>query len=355
MKAMVLLEKGRLVYTDVPEPAPFGVSPVLVRVAAVGVCGSDILRFAQGKAYHFPLVLGHEFSAVVEEAPASSAYSVGDRVAVYPLLPDYSDPFSRTGDYHVSSGYDYFGSRRDGAFGELLYVPEANLIRIPDSVPLVHAAVAEPAAVALHAVRKFRLPANATALVIGGGPVGALAAQWLRIMGCCRVFVADVDEKKCAILSAMGFEVIHAGARDTIEAVMEATGGRGVDCAVEGCGIPRTFVQAIQAASVFGQVLFLGDVNGDVHLEDKLITTILRRELTLYGTWNSKVMPPENSEWDMVLAHMGRSLQVAPLISHTPLLEQGPQMFSDMASRAVWYNKVVFAVSEAARSEIQQI
>jgi L-iditol 2-dehydrogenase len=122
--------------------------------------------------------------------------------------------------------------------------------------------------------------------------------------------------------------------------------------AVEASGLPLTFVQAIEAAAVFGQVLLLGDLSGDVTLTAPLVSSVLRRELTLYGTWNSKITPAGNSEWEMVLAHMGRGLKVAPLISHTPPLSEGPAMFAAMAERRVWYNKVVFAIAEEARAEL---
>ena len=87
MKAMVLESQGHLTYKDVPEPERVGSRPVLVRIAAVGVCGSDLLRYAKGTAYHYPLILGHEFSAVVLEAPADSPFARGNRVAVFPLIP----------------------------------------------------------------------------------------------------------------------------------------------------------------------------------------------------------------------------------------------------------------------------
>ena len=78
---------------------------------------------------------------------------------------------------------------------------------------------------------------------------------------------------------------------------------------------------------------------------------MLRRELTVYGTWNSKITPAGKSEWDMVLSHMRRNFQVGPLISHVPALEEGPQIFADMAARRIWTNKVIFAISEEARAE----
>ena len=155
MKAVVLDAPGVLRHGEVPDPQPFGERPVLVRVGAVGVCGSDLLRVGHGTAYHYPLVLGHEFSAVVEQPPAGSRFSPGDRVAVFPLLPNPDDPLTEIGEPALGSGYDYFGSRRDGGLAELLWVPERNLVPVPASMPLLHAAMVEPAAVALHAVRKL--------------------------------------------------------------------------------------------------------------------------------------------------------------------------------------------------------
>ncbi len=377
MKAMVLESPGQLIYKDVPDPERVGSRPVLVRIAAVGVCGSDLLRYAKGTAYHYPLILGHEFSAVVEETPADSSFARGDRVAVFPLIPEPRDPFSQIGEYAVSSGYDYFGSRRDGAFAERLWVPEENLLRIPPEVPLIHAAAVEPASVALHAMLKFKLPANASALVIGGGPIGAFAAQWLRILGCTlvigggpigafaaqwlrilgcsRVFVADIDPRKLEILQSLGFETVDAANQDTVKTVKELNNGRGVDCAVEASGLPVTLIQTIEAAAVFGQVMLLGDHHHDVTLSGPLISSMLRRELTVYGTWNSKITPAGKSEWDMVLGHMRQAFQVGPLISHTPTLDQGPQVFADMAARRIWTNKVIFAISEEARAETEHL
>ena len=298
-----------------PDPEPFGERPVLVRVGAVGVCGSDLLRFGKGTAYHYPLVLGHEFSAVVEQPPAGSRFAPGDRVAVFPLLANPDDPLTEIGEPALGTGYDYFGSRRDGGMSELLYVPERNLIPVPASMPLLHAAMVEPAAVALHAVLKLQVPANGSALVIGAGPIGALAAQWLRILGWTRVLVADIDPAKRRVMSDLGFETIDA-AGDTVRQALLLT-GTGVDAAVEASGLPATLLQALEATAPRGQVLILGDLKGDVTIPRALVSSLIRRELTVLGTWNSKIAPAGRSEWDMVIANIAAGrLQVAPLISH---------------------------------------
>lgn len=82
-----------------------------------------------------------------------------------------------------------------------------------------------------------------------------------------------------------------------------------------------------------------------------MISSILRREVVIYGTWNSKIVPPRKSEWEMVLHHMGRDFRVEPFISHAFALDGAPRMFAEMAARRVWYSKVVVIVSEEAREE----
>jgi len=352
MKAVVLQAPHELSYRDVPDPLPFGERPVLVRVGAVGVCGSDLLRYGKGTAYHYPLVLGHEFSAVVERPAPGGTFSAGDKVAVFPLLPNENDPLTRIGEAALGAGYDYFGSRRDGGMSELLWVPESNLIAVPSDVPLLHAAMVEPAAVALHAVLKLRVPAAGSALVIGAGPIGALAAQWLRILGWTRVLVADVDPAKREIMEQLGFETVDA-AGDTVAATVAAVPG-GVDAAVEASGLAVTLLQALEVTAPRGQVMILGDLKSDVTVPRELISSLIRRELTVLGTWNSKITPTGRSEWEMVVAHLvsGR-LQVAPLISHAAPLEQAASLFDDMIARRVWSNKVLFAVSAQAQVESQ--
>lgn len=351
MKAVVLEGPNSLVTRDLPVPEPMGPDSVLVRIGAVGVCGSDVLRFGKGKAYHYPLVLGHEFSAIVERAPMASRFKRGDRVAVFPCLPPAGDSMTEIGEFALSANYDYFGSRRDGALQELLEVPERNLVRVPDGFSLIRAAIVEPAAVALHGVRKLDIPANAVALVIGAGPIGSIAAQWLRILGCTRVIVADVDERKREIMSGLGFETIDASSEDTVAGVRARTGGTGPSIAVEASGIPATLLQAMEAVSVFGQVLLLGDISGDLVIPQSQVSSLLRREVTLLGTWNSKITPAGLSDWEMVISHMQAGLIVDPLVSHVASLDEAPALFDALLNRSVWYNKVIFAVSEEAKAE----
>lgn len=351
MKAAVLRGVRDMAVLDVPMPEPVGVDSVLVRIGAVGVCGSDVLRYGVGKGYGFPLVLGHEMSGTVVEDSPSGALKTGDRVAIFPCIPEPSDPMTEIGQYTLAERYDYFGSRRDGGLEEYLRVPERNLIPLAPGTSLIAGAMVEPAGVALHAVRKAEIPVNATALVIGAGPIGLLAAQWLRILGVVRVLVADLDERKREVAENLGFETLDAATGPSDELALDATGGRGVDIAVEASGLAVTFIQAIRSAAHRGQVILLGDLSNDVPLAKELVSRILRRELVLRGTWNAVITPRVTNDWEMVVACLGRSLLVDDLVSHVESIDDAPEVFARLADRAGWSNKTIFAVSDEAADE----
>jgi L-iditol 2-dehydrogenase/galactitol-1-phosphate 5-dehydrogenase len=153
-------------------------------------------------------------------------------------------------------------------------------------------------------------------------------------------------------MAGLGFETIDAAAADTVAEAKRLTDGRGADIAVEATGFPPALVQAIEAAGSLGQVVLLGDLSGDLTLNQKTVSSILRRELRLYGTWNAKVTPVGQSEWDMVIHHLDRDLQVEPLISHVRRLEEAPATFGQLRDRTIWYNKVLFAIADEALDEI---
>lgn len=349
MKAIVLKSDTEVVFTENhPLPsAPDERPTALIRVAACGICGSDIPRGFAGKAYFYPLVMGHEFSGVVEEPVPGGRFEKGARVAVFPLLPKNmdTDPACQTGDYAQAKEYDYYGSRRDGAFSEYLRVPEWNLFPVPDAVNLLHASMTEPAAVALHGVRKMRVQAGDDAVVFGAGPIGNMTAQWLRISGCSRVFIVDVDSRKLTLAEEMGFHPVDAKKYNPVDFIQDATGGNGVRLSVEACGLPLTFLQAIQVAGQAGEVVFMGNIAGEFRIGEKDFSNILRKELVIHGTWNSKVTPAGSDDWTTVLKYLDRELLVAPLITDKPSLSDGPEILNDLANRKNYHNKVIFNIS----------
>lgn len=114
-----------------------------------------------------------------------------------------------------------------------------------------------------------------------------------------------------------------------------------------------TFQQALASASINGQVVFLGNIHGTFALDERSFSSILRRELTIYGTWNSKIEPRGADEWTRVLVAIDRAVHVTPLVSHTPRLEDAAQTLAAMRHGDGWFNKVVVQVDDSLESEIR--
>ncbi len=346
MKALVLEADKRLILKEKAMPLDKGDNLILIKVVACGICGSDIPRGFAGGAYHYPLVMGHEFSGIIAERTDSGTFALGDRVAIFPLIPCRKCGPCQTGDFAQCVDYDYFGSRCDGGFEEYLRIPEANLFKIPPHVNILHAAMVEPAAVALHGVRKLHISAGDTGVVFGGGPIGNMTAQWLRIQGCREVIVVDIDERKLDIARNMGFQTVNALDTDPVQHILGLTDGNGAARVVEAVGLPMTFLQAIKVAARFGEVVFMGNIHGNFGIGEKDFSEILRKELIIYGTWNSKIVPKGSDDWTTVLQYMDKELQVGPLISDIPSLEEGPAIFDSILQQKNFHNKVIFKISE---------
>jgi L-iditol 2-dehydrogenase/galactitol-1-phosphate 5-dehydrogenase len=347
MKSLVLeSDKNLVLHTDAPIPNAVAENSILVKVASCGICGSDIKRGFGSGAYHYPLVMGHEFSAFVAEDAADGTYKKGDRVAVFPLIPtNLNEPAYQTGDYAQLKEYNYFGSRCDGAFAEFVRVPIKNLFRVPDHVDMVHASMTEPAAVALHGVRKMNITAGDFGVVIGAGPVGNMTAQWLKIHGCKDVAIVDIDEKKLKIAQEMGFITINSLTTDAVKEVFNLTNNLGANRVVEACGLPQTFLQALNMASRNGEVVFMGNIIGEFKIGEKDFSNLLRREVTIYGTWNSKTVPSGNDDWTTALNYMDKGLIVAPLISDVVPIEKGKEIFDSILEKKKFHNKVIIQLS----------
>ena len=189
MKALNLHAVGDLRYEDVPMPVRQA-GEVLLKVHACGICGSDLPRVFTKGTYHFPTIPGHEFAGEIVEADDPSL--VGRRAAVFPLLPCRKCEACQVGEYAQCSDYDYYGSRRDGAFAEYIAVKEWNLVFFDDSLSYEEAAMCEPAAVALHAIGQASVGIGDTVAVFGAGPIGIMLGLWARTAGAFRVILCDI-------------------------------------------------------------------------------------------------------------------------------------------------------------------
>jgi len=355
MKAAVLYGIGDLRFEEVPLPQ-IKEGEVLIKVKACGICSSDIARVMEKGTYSFPLIPGHELSGEVTEIKERTTsfkkeskgayFKKGDRVAVIPLLPCYRCPHCQIGEYNLCDDYSYLGSRCNGGFAEYVKAPQENLIKIPPAVSFEEAAFTEPSSVALHGLRRAKMEIGDRVAILGTGPIGILLAQWARIWGAGQIFLIDIKEEKLRVAQKYGFtDVINASKEDTVKNILEKTEQRGVDISIEAAGTPVTFQQSIQIARKGGKVVFLGNMRGEVTLSDELISSILRKELNLYGTWNSRFTHLPRNEWVTSLHFMEiGKLKVKPLITHIFKLKEAKEAFQMMSKGKEFFNKVIFII-----------
>ena len=195
MKAWILHNINDIRYEKCDTPVPVE-NEVLIRIKAAGICGSDIPRIYETGAHKMPLIPGHEFSGVVEEVGENvNPEWKGKRVGIFPLIPCRKcEPCSK-GKYEMCRNYDFIGSRRDGAFAEYVAVPADNLIELPDTVNFEQAAMLEPMAVAVHAMRigteEFGFSREASIAVCGLGTIGTLLTMFLLDGGYRNLFLIN--------------------------------------------------------------------------------------------------------------------------------------------------------------------
>ena len=202
MKSLLLEEYGKLAITELPRPEP-GEQEVLVRVAACGICGSDVHGYDGSSGRRIPpLVMGHEAAGVIVSVGAGvSAYKPGDRVTFDSTVYCGQCVYCRRGDVNLCDGRQVIGVscgeyRRNGAFAEYIAVPERILYRLPSRMSFPEAAMLEATSVAIHAVKMSGVKKGDTTLVVGAGMIGLLTMQALRAAGVGRVMIADIDETR---------------------------------------------------------------------------------------------------------------------------------------------------------------
>lgn len=306
MKAYQLKAIADLQYIDVDMPE-LKEGWALVKVKASGICSSDIPRiFAKG-TYHFPTIPGHEFSGIVEKVNGDEFKNyVGKRVGIFPLIPCRQCPQCKKKQYEMCDNYDYVGSRRDGGFAEYVAVPVWNLIELPDGVSYFEAAMIEPLAVALHAIKKVNVEGRSVA-VIGTGMIGIAVACWANMLGAEKVCVIGRSNDKKELIEKIG----------NIEYKYQLDGKDLYDVVVEAVGSESAVTEAINMATAGGSIILMGNPAGDIKLLQNVYWKILRRQLTLVGTWNSSYDGIEKSDWtDAIDAINDKKIDVKGLITH---------------------------------------
>lgn len=339
MKAYVLKDINKLVFSEVEKPqADIENNEVLVKVKAAGVCGSDIPRIFTKGTYNYPLIPGHEFSGKVVEAKDDEL--LGKRVGVFPLIPCMKCPQCKKRQYEMCSDYSYIGSRQDGAFAEYVKVPEANLIKIPDNVSFEAAAMMEPMAVAVHAIRSIKPKKDETVAVCGMGPIGMMVTMFLLEMGIEDVIVFANKEHQRKKAIELGVNPKNLGLKD-----------RPIDVFFECVGTNETINWAINLTAPGGRVMLVGNPASDLELDQNTYWKILRKQLTLKGTWNSSFAMDgfmqfgSPDDWHYVLERLANGrIDPTRLITHKYPLNELREGLGIMKDKSEDYIKVMAVI-----------
>ena len=335
MKAYVLHGIGDLRYEDwsLPEIYP---GWALVKVLVAGICSSDIPRIFEKGTYHFPTIPGHEFSGKVERvADESDRHWLGKRVGVFPLIPCKKCASCEKGQYETCSNYDYIGSRRDGGFAEYVAVPVWNLLELPETVSDVQGALLEPAAVALHAVKRAQIFPSASICVVGTGAIGLLAGQWAKIYGADRVVIKGRSEFKRQLVQQCGLEYM-----------VDDRSGEEFDCVIEAVGSVRALEESLLLTAPGGRLVLMGNPDGPRTLSQELYWRILRKQLTLAGTWNSSY-GDEDSDWtEVVQTLVDKKLQIGAVVTHVLESKKLMDGLAMMRNRTETFGKILLHCDE---------
>ena len=282
MRVAVLNGPGDLTVVERPEPTA-GPGQVVVRIASVGVCGSDTHYYDHGRIGRFvveqPLVLGHEASGeVVEVGPGVTGLRVGQRVSLEPGVPDLVCEQCLAGRYNLCPDMRFFATPPvDGAFAELVAVHAAFAHPVPDTMSDDAAALLEPLSVGIWACRKGRVGAASRVLITGAGPIGLVSVQTALAFGATSVVVSDVNPARLQLALDLGAtEVVDARSASVLDLA------RPPQVLLECSGFPPAIAEGIRALDRAGRAVLVGMGGDEVALP---LSVVQERELELTGTF----------------------------------------------------------------------
>lgn len=345
MKAWVLHGANDLRREEVERPV-LEAGEVRILVKAAGICGSDIPRIYQTGAHTHPLIPGHEFSGMVEALGSGvDPVWLGRRVGVFPLIPCGQCMPCQKQQYEMCRHYSYLGSRRNSGFGEYAAVPVWNLLLLPDCVKFEEAAMLEPMAVAVHAMRRAVPSPSDTVVVCGLGPIGLLLVMFLKEAGVSEILAIGNKDTQRQMYERLGLpQDTYCDSRltDVSGWLWERTKGHGADVFFECVGRKETYEMAVTHAAPSGRVMLVGNPHSDMSLSKEIYWKILRNQLTVSGTWNSSFLHDPGDDWHYVLKRMEEK-RIAPsdLITHRFCPEDLEKGLQIMKNKTEDYGKIM--------------
>lgn len=346
MKVMSLHAIGDFRYEDIEKPEPHG-EEILIKIGACGICGSDIPRVFELGTRVYPVVLGHEFSGeVVAVGDSKNNDLIGKKAAIFPLIPCRECNSCEIGEYCQCENYDYLGSRSNGGFAEYCLVPSRwHLVLSKNpNLSLEELAMTEPACVAQHALRRGEIRPGETVLILGAGPIGIMIARWAKLFGARQIILTDIDDTKQKFAEDRGLTVINTLKQDLDEEIQMLTNGRGIDLVIEGTGTSPGMNDAIRSVRYGGKVVWLGNPHRDTTIQLSNHSEILRKEINMFGVWNSYYANTPINEWEYTVKMMDEgTFKVGDLITHKSNLKDLLKLFEDIYQHKITICKAMYS------------
>jgi Threonine dehydrogenase and related Zn-dependent dehydrogenases len=327
MKALVLTDYNKFEYIDVADPQ-LGPDDVLIRVAACGICGSDVhgMDGSSGRRVP-PVIMGHEAAGVIQDTGRLVGdWHPGDRVTFDSTIYCGDCYFCRHQlvnlcDRRRVLGVSHDEYRQDGAMAEYVAVPSRILYSVPDGVSFVDATIVEPLSIAVHAVSVAAVGSDTDVAVIGCGVIGLLLIQVLKARGCRQILAVDVNPYRLDRASGMGATTtLRSDEDDVVFEIATLTSGRGADVSFEAVGINATVGLAVAVVRKGGTVVLVGNIAGTVDLPLQKVVT---RQLTLHGSAASSGEYPE-----AIGLIAGGAVAANAIVTAVAPLRDGPSWFA---------------------------
>lgn len=347
MTAVRLHGPSDLRVEQIAHPGPPGPGQVLLGVTAVGICGSDLHSYKDARigdvALEGPLILGHEFAGVVEAAGPDGLdgngrpLQAGTRVAVDPAQPCWRCEMCEQGHPNLCLRLHFCGSYPDhGSLCQWMHMPAHSCFPIPDSIDDAGAALLEPLGIAIHAVDLARIRVANSVAILGAGCIGLSILQLARLSGADPIFVSDKFPWRLEVAQRCGAVTINCDQVDPVQAVLEATDGRGVDVAIEAAWADHSVQQAAEMARLGGRLVIVG-----ISEDDRLVmkhSTVRRKGLTIRLARRMKHTYPRS-----IRLLLSDAVDLQGLISHRFPLDRAPEAF---ALNVAYEDRVVKVIIE---------
>ncbi|WP_422477502.1 zinc-dependent alcohol dehydrogenase [Pleomorphochaeta sp. DL1XJH-081] len=341
MKALVMETYKEMTYKEVPNPKIKGPHDILVQLKASAICGSDVHGFdgSTGRRQP-PVIMGHEAAGVIVEiGEAVTAFNVGDAVTFDSTIYCGTCRFCHSGEVNLCDNRRVLGVscdeyRQDGTFAEYVVVPDHIVYRLPQGLSFVEAALAEPAAVAAHALRITPVHLNDTVAVVGTGLIGLLLIQILKTATSGTIVALDTDaERRKSALSFGADLALDPADTNLLHELENKTNSSSVDRVFEAVGATAPIKTALSIVRKGGSVTLIGNVSPTIELPLQQVVT---RQITLYGSCAI------SGEYPVVLDLMARKkIDVMPLVSAKAPLQEGQAWFERLYAREPGLLKVV--------------